>query len=64
MDIRTIFDDNINEYADHVDKDVAENMSRIYYRGMAGHDPDDNSLWLCSYGNLSPLRMMVIQSRN
>lgn len=44
MDIRTIFDDNINEYSDHVDKDVAENMSRIYYRGMAGHNPDDNSL--------------------
>lgn len=64
MDIRTIFDDNINEYADHVDKDIAENMSRIYYRGMAGHNPDDNSLLSLLIWNLSPLRMRVIQSQS
>jgi hypothetical protein len=44
MDIKTIFGDNISEYSDYVDKDVAENMSRLYYRGIAGFDPDDDNL--------------------
>ncbi len=46
MDVRTIFEDNISEYSDRVDCDVAENMSRLYYRGIAGHDPDDESVLL------------------
>ncbi|MCR5402242.1 MAG: hypothetical protein K6E91_00270 [Butyrivibrio sp.] len=44
MDIKTIFEDNIKEYSDFVDTDVAENINRIYYRGIAGHGPDDNSI--------------------
>ncbi len=44
MDIRTILDNNIHEYSDCVDKDVAENMNRLYYRGIAAHDPDDENL--------------------
>ena len=44
MDLKAIFEDNINEYSDHVDCDVAENMERLFYRGLAGHDPDDGSL--------------------
>ena len=39
MDIRTISEDNIGEYEGLVDEDVAENMGRMYYRGIAGHDP-------------------------
>ncbi len=44
MEFKTVFDENINDYSDYVDGDVAENMQRLYYRGIAGHDPDDNSL--------------------
>lgn len=44
MDIRTIVEDNIFEYSDYVDQDVAENMPRLYYRGIAGHDPDGDDL--------------------
>lgn len=44
MDIRTLFEDNIYEYSDHVDKDVAENMGRLNYRGIAGHDSYNDSL--------------------
>jgi hypothetical protein len=44
MNIRTIFEDNINEYSDLVDRDVAENMGRMYYRGIAAHSPEDNRL--------------------
>ena len=39
MEIRTIFEDNIYEYTDHVDEDVAENMGCMCYRGIAGPDP-------------------------
>ncbi len=44
MDIRAIFEDNIDEYSDYVDGDVAENMTRLHYRGIAGHDPDGDDL--------------------
>lgn len=44
MDIKTIYEDNISGYSDIVDDDVAENMKRVYYRGLAGHDPDDESV--------------------
>lgn len=44
MDFRTIFGDNIDEYSDLVDEDVAENMGRMFFHGLAGHDPDDRSL--------------------
>ena len=44
MDLKAIFEDNINDYSDHVDCDVAENMERAFFRGLAGHDPDDGSL--------------------
>ena len=44
MDIKTISEDNINEYSDYVDCDVAEKMSCLYYRGIAGYDPDDDNL--------------------
>lgn len=39
MDFRTIFEDNVYEYSDFIDSDVAENMTRINFRGIAGHDP-------------------------
>ncbi len=44
MDFRTIFGDNIDEYSDVVDVDVAENIGRMFFHGLAGHDPDDHSL--------------------
>ncbi|MBQ7429383.1 MAG: hypothetical protein IJV29_06915 [Butyrivibrio sp.] len=44
MDIESIFEVNINEYSDYVDGDVAENMGRLFYRGIAGHNPDDDSV--------------------
>lgn len=44
MDFRSIVEENIFNYSDYVDRDVAENMGRVYYRGMAGFDPDDDSL--------------------
>lgn len=44
MDIKGIFEDNIHQYSDYVSRDATEDMSRMYYRGIAGHDPDDDSL--------------------
>lgn len=44
MDIKTLFEDNIANYSDIVDEDIAENMKRVYYRGLVGHDPDDESV--------------------
>ncbi len=44
MNIRPIFEDTIYDYPEHVDADVAENMGRLYYRGISGHDPEDDSL--------------------
>ncbi len=35
MNIRELFYDNISEYADHIDPDIAENISRMYYHGIA-----------------------------
>ncbi len=46
MDFRQIFEDNIREYSDVVEDDVAENMRRLYYRGLAGYDPDDDEALL------------------
>ena len=42
MDIREIYDDNVSEYSSIIDPDVAENMERMYYRGLACHDDDDS----------------------
>ena len=44
MAIKTILEENICRYSDHVDEDVAENMGRMFYRGIADHDPDDDRL--------------------
>ena len=44
MDIRAIFEDNIDDYADYVDDDVSENMVRLRYRGIAGHDSSGDDL--------------------
>jgi hypothetical protein len=44
MDIRTIYEENLYEYSDYIDRDVTENMVRLYYRGIAAHDPDDDDL--------------------
>ena len=44
MDIKTIFEGNIDNYSDFVDMDIAENMSRLYYRGIACHDPIDDDV--------------------
>ncbi len=35
MSIIEIDEDNIEEYADIVDQDIAENMERTYFRGLA-----------------------------
>ena len=43
MNIKAIFEDNIREYEDLVDRDVAEHLGRMYYRGIAGCDPDSDS---------------------
>ena len=44
MEFKQIFENNINEYADYIDSDVAENIRRLQYRGIAGHDPENNKL--------------------
>ncbi len=44
MDIREIYEGNIREYAKWIDRDVAENMSRVYFRGIAACDDLDDSL--------------------
>jgi hypothetical protein len=44
MDIKAIFENNVNEYSEYIDCDVSENMSRLYYRGMAAHDSYDDNL--------------------
>ncbi len=47
MELRTVDENNIDEYSHIVDMDVAENIGRVYYHGLAGHDPyDDNILSL------------------
>ena len=42
MNIKEIVANNIKEYAGIVDPDIAENMTRMYYRGLACHDDDDS----------------------
>ena len=50
MEIKPIFDDNISDYSDLVDVDIAENMGRMYYRGLAAHDSEnDDPLSLLIY---------------
>ena len=44
MEFKEILEDNISEYSDYIDSDVAENIDRLHYRGIAGHDPDTDSL--------------------
>ena len=44
MDIKKIDAGNIEEYTDIIAPDIAENMVRMYYRGLACHDPGDVSL--------------------
>lgn len=44
MEFKQIFENNISEYADYIDSDVAENIRRLQYRGIAGHDPENNKL--------------------
>ncbi len=40
MIVKTIFEDTINEYSELIDMDTAENMQRMYYRGIAELDSD------------------------
>ena len=40
MELRTVDENNIDEYSDIVDMDVAENMDRVFYHGLAGHASD------------------------
>ena len=50
MEFKPIFEDNMGDYSDLVDIDIAENMGRMYYRGLAAHDPEnDNPLSLLIY---------------
>lgn len=44
MEFRTVDENNIDEYSDIVDMDVAENMGRVFYHGLAGHDPNDDNI--------------------
>ncbi len=44
MNLKSILPDNINEYADYVDEDMSENIGRMFYRGLAAHAPEDDSL--------------------
>ena len=44
MNTKRVDADNIDEYSDYVDEDVSENMDRMYYRGLAAHDPDEDDL--------------------
>ena len=47
MELRTVDENNIEEYSHIVDMDVAENIGRVFYHGLAGHAPyDDNILSL------------------
>ena len=50
MEFKPIFEDNMSDYSDLVDIDIAENMGRMYYRGLAAHDPEnDDPLSLLIY---------------
>ena len=42
MNIKEIMEDNIEDYSSVISDDVAENMERMYFRGLACHDDDDN----------------------
>ncbi len=44
MDIKAVHENNVYEFSDYLDCDVAENIGRMYYNGIAGCDPDDDSL--------------------
>lgn len=44
MIIRELYEDNIYDYMEWLDRDMAENMSRMYFRGIACHDDLDEIL--------------------
>ena len=44
MNLRPIFKDNAYEYYDFMDPDVAENLGRRFFRGLAAHDPEDDHI--------------------
>ena len=44
MHFLELYKDNISDYSEWIDPDVAENINRAYYRGLAAHDSYDNSL--------------------
>ena len=44
MNLRPIFKDNAYEYSDFIDPDVAENLGRRFFRGLAAHDPGDDHI--------------------
>lgn len=44
MIIRELYEDNIYDYMEWLDQDMAENMSRMYFRGIACHDDLDEIL--------------------
>ncbi|MBP5606984.1 MAG: hypothetical protein J6X66_01770 [Lachnospiraceae bacterium] len=44
MEFKQIFEDNVSDYSDYIDSDIAENLKRTQYRGIAGHDLEDDSI--------------------
>ncbi len=42
MEIRKITDDNIDEYEDFIDEDVAQSIGREFYRSIAIHEDSDD----------------------
>ena len=44
MNFTDLYKDNISDYSEWIDPDVAENINRAYYRGMAAHDSYDDSV--------------------
>ena len=44
MNFLDLYSDNISDYSEWIDPDVAENINRAYYRGLAAHDVYDDSL--------------------
>ena len=44
MHFLDLYKDNISDYSEWIDPDVAENISRAYYRGIAALDSYDDSL--------------------
>lgn len=44
MNFTDLYKDNISDYSEWIDPDVAENINRAYYHGIAAHDSYDDSV--------------------